>query len=103
MGLPERSGDRCKLISYDLPGHGETAFPSAPYGIEELSAQFAAVLRREGIDRAHVTGISLGGLVAQCFAATEPAMVDRLVLCDTTPRCTDEARANWISRRRGAS
>ncbi len=43
-------------------------------------------------------GISLGGLVAQCFAATEPAMVDRLVLCDTTPRYTDEARANWMVR-----
>jgi 3-oxoadipate enol-lactonase len=100
--------DRCTLISYDLPGHGETALPDAPYGVEELSAQLAAVLRREGIARAHVMGISLGGLVAQCFAATEPAMVDRLVLCDTTPRYTDEARANWAvraaaARREGAA
>lgn len=90
--------DRFTLISYDLPGHGETALPAAPYGVEELSAQLAAVLRRDGIARAHMMGISLGGLVAQCFAATEPAMVDRLVLCDTTPRYTDEARANWIVR-----
>ena len=90
--------DRYTLISYDLPGHGETALPAAPYGIEELSAQLAAVLRREGIAQAHIMGISLGGLVAQCFAATEPAMVDRLVLCDTTPRYTDEARANWSVR-----
>jgi 3-oxoadipate enol-lactonase len=90
--------DRYTLISYDLPGHGETALPAAPYGIEELSAQLAGVLRREGIARAHIMGISLGGLVAQCFAATEPAMLDRLVLCDTTPRYTDEARANWVVR-----
>jgi 3-oxoadipate enol-lactonase len=90
--------DRHTLISYDLPGHGETALPAAPYGIEELSAQLAGVLRREGIARAHIMGISLGGLVAQCFAATEPAMVDRLVLCDTTPRYTDEARTNWVVR-----
>ena len=100
--------DRYTLVSYDFPGHGETPLPAAPYGIEELSAQLAAVLRREGIGRAHIMGISLGGLVAQCFAATEPGMTDRLVLCDTTPRYTDEARANWdvraaAARRDGAA
>ena len=100
--------DRYTLVSYDFPGHGETPLPAAPYGIEQLSAQLAAVLRREGIGRAHIMGISLGGLVAQCFAATEPGMTDRLVLCDTTPRYTDEARANWdvraaAARRDGAA
>jgi 3-oxoadipate enol-lactonase len=90
--------DRFELISYDLPGHGQTALPAAPYGIAELSAQLAAMLAREGIAKAHVMGISLGGLVAQHFAATHPEMVDRLVLLDTTPRYTDEARANWTVR-----
>ncbi|HEY1933845.1 MAG TPA: alpha/beta fold hydrolase [Acetobacteraceae bacterium] len=90
--------DKYTLLSYDFPGHGETALPAAPYGIEELSAQLAAVLRREGVGKAHIMGISLGGLVAQCFAATEPAMTDRLVLCDTTPRYADEARAMWVVR-----
>ena len=94
--------DRFTLLSYDLPGHGETALPAAAYGIEDLSAQLAAVLRREGIPRAHVMGISLGGLVAQCFAATEPAMTDRVVLCDTTPRYTEDARAMWAVRAAGA-
>jgi pimeloyl-ACP methyl ester carboxylesterase len=43
-------------------------------------------------------GISLGGLVAQHFAATSATMVDKLVLLDTTPRYTGEARANWAVR-----
>jgi pimeloyl-ACP methyl ester carboxylesterase len=90
--------DRFELVSYDLPGHGETPVPPVPYGIEELSGQLAAVLQRNGIARAHVIGISLGGLIAQHFAATRPAMVDHLILCDTTPRYTDEARANWAVR-----
>jgi 3-oxoadipate enol-lactonase len=90
--------DSYTLLSYDLPGHGETAVPLAPYGVEELAAQLAGVLRREGIGKARVIGISLGGLVAQCFAATELAMTDRLVLCDTTPRYTDEARDMWVVR-----
>jgi len=90
--------DRYTLLSYDLPGHGETPVPAAPYGVEQLAAQLAGVLRREGIAKAHIMGISLGGLVAQCFAATESAMTDRLVLCDTTPRYTDEARDMWVVR-----
>ena len=90
--------DRFTLLSYDLPGHGETPLPAAPYGVEELADQLAAVLRREGIGRAHVCGLSLGGLIAQRFAATYPDLTDRLVLADTTPRYTDEMRAMWVAR-----
>jgi 3-oxoadipate enol-lactonase len=96
--------DRYTLLSYDFPGHGETPLPAGSYSpagsytIEALSMQLAAVLRREGIAKAHIMGISLGGLVAQCFAATEPAMTDKLVLCDTTPRYNDEAREMWVVR-----
>lgn len=91
-----------RLISYDFPGHGTTPLPPGSYGIEELSAQLAALLDREGIARAHVGGISLGGLVAQHFAATQPQRVDRLILLDTTPRYTDEMRQMWVVRAKQA-
>lgn len=86
------------LISYDFPGHGDTPLPGGGYGIAELSAQLAALFEREGIERAHLGGISLGGLVAQHFAATYPQRVDRLMLLDTTPRYTDEMRRMWVAR-----
>ena len=73
------------LVSYDLPGHGETPVPDDPYSIEDLAAQLAGLLKRDGIARAHVAGISLGGLIAQAFAATHPQAVERLVLIDTSP------------------
>jgi pimeloyl-ACP methyl ester carboxylesterase len=44
-----------------------------------------AVLDAAGIGRAHVLGISLGGMVAQELAITHPDRVDRLVLVGTTP------------------
>ena len=86
------------LLRYDLPGHGASAVPAAPYGIAELSAQLAGVLAAHNIARAHVAGISLGGLIAQHFAATRPDLVDRLILIDTTPRYTDELRRMWDER-----
>jgi len=87
--------DKFSLVRYDLPGHGATPVPPIAYGIEQLSAQLAELFRRERIGRAHVAGISLGGLIAQHFAAHHPELVDRLVLMDTTPRYSDELRAMW--------
>jgi len=86
------------LLAYDFPGHGEAPLPAGPYGIAQLSAQLETLLRREGVARVSLAGISLGGLVAQDFAARRPDLVDRLVLIDTTPRYTDEMRGMWAQR-----
>ncbi len=89
---------RFTLLRYDLPGHGETPVPRQPYQISDLSAQLAALLQAKGIYRASVAGISLGGLIAQHFAANHPRNVEKLVLIDTTPRYTDDLRAMWVER-----
>jgi pimeloyl-ACP methyl ester carboxylesterase len=47
------------------------------------------------IERASIGGISLGGLIAQNFAARHTTLVDRLILIDTTPRYSDEM---WAER-----
>ncbi len=86
------------LLRYDFPGHGESPVPPGPYTVEQLSAQLEGVLQRIGVASAAVVGISLGGLVAQHFAATQPAKVRQLVLTDTTPQYTDELRAMWAQR-----
>ena len=86
------------LLAHDFPGHGEASVPTGRYGIEQLSAQLETLLWREGIARASLAGISLGGLVAQDFAARRPDLIDKLVLIDTTPRYTDEMRGMWAQR-----
>ena len=90
--------DNFTLLRYDLPGHGETPVPPQPYRIADLSEQLADLLRARAIQRASVAGISLGGLIAQHFAANHPGTVEKLVLIDTTPRYTDALRAMWVER-----
>lgn len=90
--------DNFTLLRYDLPGHGETPVPPQPYRIADLSEQLADLLHAKGIKRASVAGISLGGLIAQHFAANHPGTVEKLVLIDTTPRYTDALRAMWVER-----
>jgi len=91
------AGNYC-LMRYDLPGHGETPIPRVPYQISDLSAQLLGILKSRGIKRVSIAGISLGGLIAQHFAAHYPETVEKLVLIDTTPRYTDELRAMWVER-----
>ena len=86
------------VLRYDLPGHHESPLPDAAYTIEDCSAQLVEVLDAEGIEQASVVGISMGGLIAQHFAATQPQRTDRIVLCDTTPRYTEASRENWGRR-----
>jgi len=90
------------LYRYDLPGHGTSATPPTGYGIADLSGQLAGWLAEQKTGRVHLAGISLGGLIAQHFAATHPELVDRLILIDTTPRYTDEMRSMWAERAAGA-
>lgn len=101
-GFAADLADKFRLLSYDLPGHGRTPVPYAPYTIEDLADQAADVLRAQNISKMHVAGISLGGLIAQQLAAAHPEMVDRLVLIDTTPRYTDELRGMWAVRAKTA-
>jgi 3-oxoadipate enol-lactonase len=91
-----------RLLSFDLPGHGETPVPEGAYSIEDLADLCAGLLQREGLSRVHVAGISLGGLIAQRLAAAYPELVDRLVLIDTTPRYNKELRNMWAVRATGA-
>lgn len=90
--------DRHDIITYDLPGHGESPVPRLDYTIADLSEQLSAALSAAGINRAHVAGVSLGGLVAQHFAAHNASRVDRLVLIDTVASYSPEWRQRLLDR-----
>jgi len=76
---------RFRVLSYDNRGIGESEIAPGPYTVAQLADDAAQVLDEAGVDRAHVVGASLGGMVAQLLAAEQPERVDRLVLVGTTP------------------
>ncbi len=49
-----------------------------------MAADAMAVLDAEGIDRAHIVGLSMGGMIAQHIALEYPARVRTLALCTTS-------------------
>ena len=56
---------RYRVIRYDARGIGRSDVPEGPYSVYRMADDAAAVLDAAGVDRAHVFGCSLGGLVAQ--------------------------------------
>lgn len=77
-------GDSYTTIAYDVRGHGYTGGSDRnPYSIDLFAADLDALLSALGIDRAVVCGLSMGGAVAQSFAASHPEKVAGLVLADT--------------------
>ena len=77
--------ERFDVILFDNRGIGESDAPSGPYTVPQLASDAVRVLDEAGVERAHVVGTSLGGMVAQELALSHPARVDRLVLACTTP------------------
>jgi pimeloyl-ACP methyl ester carboxylesterase len=73
------------VILFDNRGIGESDAPPGPYTVAEMAADAIQVLDEAGLERAHVVGTSLGGMVAQELALGYPDRVDRLVLACTTP------------------
>jgi pimeloyl-ACP methyl ester carboxylesterase len=76
---------RFRLVLVDNRGSGGSDLPWAPFRVADMAADVVAVLDDAGIRRAHVMGMSLGGLVAQELAAGYPDRVDGLVLVSTSP------------------
>ena len=89
-----------RVVRYDTRGHGAAGgtgcVPPGPYTVDDLADDLVAVLDAAGARRAHLVGLSLGGLTALRVAQRDPQRVDRLVvLC--TSACFAPA-APWHER-----
>jgi 3-oxoadipate enol-lactonase len=89
-------GDAWCVVRYDARGHGESDAPEGPYDLDMLGRDALAVLDAAGIERAHVVGLSMGGMVAMWLAVNAPERVDRLVLANTTTHIP--LRDTWNQR-----
>ena len=72
-----------RVIRPDLRGHGLTACTPGPYSMDLFADDLAAVLDGLKIHQAHIAGISIGGMIAQAFAAKFAGRAASLILVDT--------------------
>jgi pimeloyl-ACP methyl ester carboxylesterase len=91
-GVAARLRDRYRIVRYDQRGHGQSEKVLGRYEVEDFTADLRALLDTLGIERAHVAGHSLGGLVAQSFALEQPDRLHMLALISTVAGRTDAER-----------
>lgn len=75
---------RFRVIRFSNRGTGLTDKPDAEYTIGMMADDAAGLLRELGIGRAHVLGISMGGMIAQELVLNHRELVQGLVLGCTT-------------------
>lgn len=96
------AGYRC--VVFDNRDVGKTdESPVANYAIKLFADDTAELLRRLNIERAHILGESMGGMIAQEFAISYPELVKSLTLICTTPYVEPFLRAlshSWKNARR---
>jgi pimeloyl-ACP methyl ester carboxylesterase len=89
---------RMKALRMDLPGSARSARVEGALSIERFVSAALRVLSAAGATKVHVAGHSLGSIVAQHLAASEPGMVRSLALFGPLPAPPDSARPNIRAR-----
>jgi len=72
-----------RCIAVDNRGTGASDAPPGPYDLAEMARDVLAVLDDAGIERAHVVGASMGGVISQIIGVLHPERVLSLTLACT--------------------
>lgn len=81
----ELFSEHYNVVTPDLPGFGNRPDMEAPETIRGFANDILDELARQGLDRFHLVGHSMGGMIAQEMTALAPGWVDKLVLYGTGP------------------
>jgi pimeloyl-ACP methyl ester carboxylesterase len=75
-----------RVIAFDNRGAGQSSAPDVAYSTPMMADDTVRLMDALGIDRAHVCGVSMGGMIAQEIALRHPARVRTLQLHATLGR-----------------
>jgi 2-hydroxy-6-oxonona-2,4-dienedioate hydrolase len=89
-----------EVITLDLAGYGMANHLAAPTAMAEHARHVLATLDSMGVERFHLLGHSMGGMVAQEITRQAPHRVDKLVLYATGPLGLIPGRFETMARSR---
>ena len=88
-----RLGQRYRVLTYDLYGHGESAAPPRTPSVTLFSEQLIGLMDELAIDQCTLVGFSLGGMINRRVAIDHPERVRALAILNSPHDRGDEAQA----------
>lgn len=89
-----------ELVRLDLPGHGSSCAADPGMTLSGYAETVAFTLEHLGITRAHIAGLSFGGMVAQTLAIEHRQLCTSLIAAGCPCTIPEEARAARAERGR---
>ncbi len=84
-----------RVIRWDVRGFGQTSKPDGPYHLDQFADDLLHVMDALDLDRAHLVGLSMGGVIAQRFLLGHPERLFGATLVSTSSEISERATANW--------
>ena len=99
-GLVPQLAERHRVLTFDQRGSGWSDKPAQSYTMALYADDTARLMVALGIERTHVLGMSMGGMIAQEFALRHPERLNGLILGCTTPGGPNAAKLESTARER---
>ncbi|WP_405782168.1 alpha/beta fold hydrolase [Streptomyces sp. NBC_00859] len=88
-----------RVVAWDAPGYAASPDPQGPLTLDDYADAAAALIEERG-GRAHVLGVSWGGVIALRLASRHPGLVESLIVADSSAGSgADPAKAAAMRRR----
>ena len=84
-----------RVIVVDVRGHGRSAKPPGPYSVPQFAADIFALLDHLQIDRFHLVGLSMGGMIGFQMAVDQPERFKSLTVVNSGPELVPQT---WKER-----
>jgi 3-oxoadipate enol-lactonase len=72
-----------QVVTFDNRGVGKSDKPEGPYTVKIMAEDVISLMDYLNINKAHVLGVSMGGMIAQEIALNHPERIRKLILGST--------------------
>lgn len=74
-----------RVVAPDLRGHGASPKPPGPYSLPQMAADVELLLDTLKLDRVHLIGLSMGGMIGFQLATHSPERLRSLIVVNSIP------------------
>ena len=85
-----------RVIAIDVRGHGRSGKPVETYSIQTFANDIKALIKHLELDKPHIVGISMGGMIAFQLAVDHPELLGSLTIVNSAPEVKAHNLKQWF-------